>query len=324
MALVNAQGIEHLRISGKGTLNGNGPTYWQAFGKRRMENPRTTNLDVERPRLMFIDRCNDVRIEGIRLHDSGFWNLHMYKCRDVVIDGLEIKAPTSGNLRGPSTDGIDVDSCQNVTIRNTYISCNDDNIALKGSKGPLADKDTDSPPVENILVENCSFGDGNGIITCGSEATLVRNVNVRNCTVDGRTTVLTLKLRPDTPQHYENITIDRVVLKGGGRILNFAPWMQFFDLKGQPAPSRQVNNITLRNITGEYRTMGMIAGNVANEARTATTDVLRDITLENIDLKLADDKFLVSGVENLVVKNVTVNGKPLVVKQQAPGSGPRR
>jgi hypothetical protein len=33
------------------------------------------------------------------------------------------------------------------------ISFNDDNIALKGSKGPLANQDVDSPPVENTLIE---------------------------------------------------------------------------------------------------------------------------------------------------------------------------
>lgn len=317
LALVNAQGMNGVRIGGKGKLDGNGRPFWEAFWKRRAENPRCTNLEVERPRLMFIDRCTDVQIEGLKLHDSGFWNLHLYRCRDVVIDGLEIKAPVSGQTRAPSTDGIDIDSCQNVTVRRCNISVHDDNIALKGSKGPLADKDTDSPPVENILVEDCHFGDGNGVITCGSEATLVRNVLVRNCTVDGRTNILTLKLRPDTPQHYEHITIDGIKLKGAGRILNVAPWLQFFDLKGHPPPSRTVNNITIRNVTGEYRSFGGIRGNVGVPDRS-TTDVIRDITLENIDLKLTDENFVVAGVDNLVIKNVLVNGKPLV--PQAPAA----
>ena len=120
----------------------------------------------------------------------------------------------SASLRGPSTDGIDVDSSQNVAIRKCYISTGDDDIALKGSKGPRADQDPDSPPVENILVEDCEIGDGNGLITCGSEATIVRNVTARNCVMSGRATLLTLKLRPDTPQHYEHITMDGIKLAG--------------------------------------------------------------------------------------------------------------
>ncbi len=304
MALVNAQQLEGVRITGPGTLNGNGVPFWQAFWQRRKENPKCTNLEVERPRLMFIDRCRDVRIAGVALEDSGFWNLHLYRCRDVTIEDIRITIPSSAklNVRGPSTDGIDVDSSQNVTIRHCYISNNDDNIALKGSKGPHADQDKDSPPVENILIEEVECGDGNGLITCGSEATTVRNVVARNCTMSGRATMLTLKLRPDTPQHYENITLDGITLKGTGRLINVAPWTQFFDLQGQPPPSRRVNGITLKNIHGEYGTFGILNGNPG--------DVLADFTLENIDVKLRDETLKLGPVEHLSVQAVTLNGKP--------------
>ena len=329
MALVNAQEMEHVRIRGKGVLDGNGITYWARFWQRRRENPKCTNLEVERPRLMFIDRCKDVRIEGISLRYSGFWNLHLYRCSDVLIEGLTITSPTrhtqhrnymtdsilkgmkqdaevkngplKDNILGPSTDGIDIDSSQTVTVRKCYISVNDDNIALKGSKGPLAGEDKDSPPVEDILIEDCEFGDGNGMITCGSEATLVRNVTVRNCVISGDATMLTLKLRPDTPQHYENILIDGIQLRGGkGRLLNVAPWTQFFDLKGHAPPARTVNHITIRNVTGEFHTLGTLRGNHG--------DTLRDITLENIDLKLADSGFEPGEVKNFVSNNVMLNG----------------
>lgn len=311
LALVNAEQMDRVRITGKGVLDGNGVVFWQAFWKRREENPRCTNLEVERPRLMFIDRCRDVRVEGVSLQDSGFWNLHLYRCRDVVIENVRITIPSAAkfDIRGPSTDGIDVDSSQNVTIRKCYISTNDDNIALKGSKGPLADKDKDSPPVENILVEDVEVGDGNGLITCGSEATLVRNVTVRNCTLSGRATLLTLKLRPDTPQHYENITMDGIRLAGTGRLLNVAPWTQFFDLQGHPPPTRQVNNITLRNIRGSYRAFGTLRGNPG--------DVLRDITLENFDVKLDEERLALGATQNLVLKNVVVNKQPYVLPKPA-------
>lgn len=337
MALVNAQEMDRVRISGKGVLDGNGITYWAKFWQRRRENPKCTNLEVERPRLMFIDRCTDVRVEGISLRYSGFWNLHLYRCRDVLVDGVSITAPTrhtshrnymtpeilkgmekdsavknlpiKDNILGPSTDGIDIDSSQKVTVRNCYISVNDDNIALKGSKGPLADEDKDSPPVEDILVENCEFGDGNGMITCGSEATKIRNVTVRNCRITGDATLLTLKLRPDTPQHYENILIENITLEGGsGRVMNIAPWTQFFDLKGHAPPSRTVNNVTLRNITGSFHNFGSLGGNPG--------DTLRDITLENIDLKLVDSNFRPVGVRNLITKNVLFNGVPYAAPEK--------
>lgn len=330
MALVNAQEMARVRIGGKGVIDGNGITFWAKFWQRRRENPKCTNLEVERPRLMFIDRCQDVRIEGLALRYSGFWNLHLYHCRGVLIEGLTITAPSrhtqhrspmtaallkgmatealvrnaplKDNILGPSTDGIDIDSSQQVTVRKCYISVNDDNIALKGSKGPLADHDTLSPPVTDILIEDCEFGDGNGLLTCGSEATTVRNVTVKNCRISGDATLLTLKLRPDTPQHYENILIDGIQLSGGaGRLLNVAPWKQFFALDGHAPPPRTVNNITVRNVRGECAAFGTLRGNPG--------DTLRDITLENIDVRLADPHLALGALTRFTARNVVLNGR---------------
>jgi alpha-L-rhamnosidase len=202
--------------------------------------------------MLFLDECRDVRIEGLTFRDSGFWNLHLYRCRDVVIEGVTIKAPDSGPIRAPSSDGIDLDSSRDVVVRRTNISVGDDCIALKGTKGPHADQDADSPPVENIVIEDCTFGEGHGVLTCGSEAMLVRNVTVRRCKVTGANNVLSLKLRPDTPQRYEDILIEDVDLRvsDGGRLLKVQPWSQFFDLAGQAPSHSQVKNVTVRNVRG--------------------------------------------------------------------------
>jgi len=301
MALINAQELEGERIGGKGRLDGNGIRFWAAFWQRRKENPRCTNLEVERPRLMFIDRCHDVKIEGLALQDSGFWNLHVYRCSQVLLTGLHIAAPSTGPILGPSTDGMDIDSSQNVTIRRCSISVNDDNIALKGTKGPFAEKDPDSPPVEHILIEDCEFGDGNGMVTCGSEATYIRDVTVRNCRITGKTNLVCLKLRPDTPQHYENITIDGVTLSGDqGRILDVAPWMQFFDLKGQPPPVQTVDHLTIRNVHGTFGSFGRLRGNQGS--------LLKNITLENFDVQLGRPKLDAADTAELSMTNVRING----------------
>ncbi len=302
MALINAQGMDRVRIGGKGKIDGNGILFWAAFWQRRKENPNCTNLEVERPRLMFIDQCRDVRLEGLTLRDSGFWNVHLYRCRDVVIDGVSIFSPGSVPIRAPSTDGIDIDSCQSVVIRNCHISVDDDCIALKGSKGPLADQDKSSPPVENVLVENCKFGDGHGVVTCGSEATIIRNVTVRNCVVTGINSLVRLKLRPDTPQLYENLLFDSIQLSGEGKVIEINPWTQFFDLKGHPPPSSTVRNLTIRNLSGSYGTMGVMAGN--------PRDTITGVVLENIKLNLKKTDFKIGAVKDLVVRDVQVNGKP--------------
>jgi polygalacturonase len=311
MALINAEQLDRVRIGGPGVLDGNGILFWAAFWQRRKENAACTNLEVERPRLMFIDRCTDVAITGLTFRDSGFWNLHLYRCRQVVVDGLRIITPAAKQILAASTDGIDVDSSQDVTIRNCLISVDDDNIALKGTKGPLATEDRSSPPVENILIENCEFGEGNGVVTCGSEATIVRNVVVRNCRVTGQTNLICLKLRPDTPQHYHDILIENITLSGGaGHLLQIAPWTQFFELKGHPPPARAIDRLTIRNVRGSFGSFGVLGGNPG--------DRLTDIRLENIDVILADDRIVLGQVEGLSFDAVTVNGKAFQPPAPAP------
>jgi len=303
LALVNGTGLEGVRISGEGVFDGNGILFWAAFWQRRKENPDCTNLEVERPRLMHLADCRNVRIEGVSLRDSGFWNLHLYRCQDVLVEGVSIHAPGKGSrVRAPSSDGIDIDSCQRVTVRKCRIEVDDDCIALKGSKGPLADRDPSSPPVEQILVEDCEFHGGHGVVTLGSEATTVRDVTVRNCTVKGDINLVRLKLRPDTPQRYENLTYEDIRLEGGGRIFSVQPWRQFFDLKGHEPPTSLVRNLTLRNIRGSYGSMGAFKGN--------PLDTLTDVTLDNLELELANPELDAGEVGKVTVRNVTINGKP--------------
>lgn len=303
MALVNAQNMSRVRIGGPGKIDGNGILFWAAFWQRFKENRACTNLEVERPRLMFIDTCSDVRIHDLTLRDSGFWNVHLYRCRDVLVENLDISSINS-RIKAPSTDGIDIDSCQNVTVRRCTIAVDDDCIALKGSKGPLADRDETSPPVENILVEQCTFNAGHGVVTFGSEATIVRNITVRDCDVNSQNSVVRLKLRPDTPQLYENILYENIRLNAdAGSLISARPWTQFFDLKGHASPPSIVRNLTLRNITGNYGSFGALDGN--------SNDIIDGVTLENIRLKLKTPRLTTGAmVKNFTKRDVRINEEP--------------
>jgi polygalacturonase len=110
-------------------------------------------------------------------------------------------------VKAPSTDAIDLDACTHILVDRCYMEVNDDAIALKGGKGPYADVDSTNGPNMNILIRNCSFGFCHSAVTCGSEAIHNRNILVQECKVNGPSRVLWLKMRPDTPQLYENITL---------------------------------------------------------------------------------------------------------------------
>ena len=167
-ALVNAYGVDGFSITGEGVIDGNGLRYWRDFWTRRRVNPACTNLEALRPRMIYVAQSEDIFIEGVTLRNSGFWTTHLYKCDYVRIKDVTIFAPNEP-VPAPSSDAIDLDACNNVHISGCRISVNDDIVCLKGGKGPWADQDPDNGTNSNILVEDCWFGRGPGVLTFGSE-----------------------------------------------------------------------------------------------------------------------------------------------------------
>jgi len=289
-ALVNACGVDHFSISGKGTINGNGKKYWEAFWERRKENPKCTNLEVSRPRLVFVWNSNHVQLQDVKLINSGFWTNHFYKCNNVKLLDLYIFSPHI-ELKAPSTDAIDIDICTNFLVKGCYMSVNDDAIALKGGKGPYADQDQNNGPNANIIIEDCTFGFCHSALTNGSESIHNKNVIMRNCKIDGASRLLWLKMRPDTPQRYEYIRVEDIKGEAKTCLAVFA-WKQFFDLKGRPdVPLSYGDHITLKNIDLKCETFY----GVENDPNVR----LSHFTFENLNIEAVKtniDKSLINGV----------------------------
>lgn len=304
-ALVNAYGVDSFTISGKGTIDGNGLKYWEAFWARRKENPKCTNLEVSRPRLLFVQNSNDIQIQDVKLHNSGFWTAHIYKCNNVKFLGVDIFAPKEP-VPAPSSDAIDLDVCSNVLIKGCSMSVNDDAIAMKGGKGPWADKDPNNGPNFNILIEDCVFGWCHSTFTCGSESIHTRNVLMRNCKIgEMASRLIYLKMRPDTPQLYEYITIENV--SGNVRTGVFIkPWRQFFDLQDRETPPLSISrNISFRNLNLDCKAIFDIG--------ITENDSLQNFEFKNIVAKSEKLVFDPTLFEGLVLENVVVNGVPMTI-----------
>jgi polygalacturonase len=307
-ALINAYHVDSFSITGPGTINGNGFKFWTAFwayrDSMRKIGKSATNLEVSRPRLLFIWGCNNVTIQNVKLRDAGFWTTHLYQCNNVLIENCDIRSPFRP-VKAPSTDGIDIDVCKKVTIRNCYISVNDDAICIKGGKGPDAHKRAENGVVEDILIENCTFGESHGTLTLGSECIHARNITMRNCKVDNDNPLLRLKMRPDTYQVYENIRIENITGRCG-TIISMAPWKQFFDMFGSTEkPFATVRNITFSNINVQCKSFGDMQGNPA--------DKVADIIFREINAT-AESAALKTEYKGIKVEKVVVNGAPLVIK----------
>ena len=295
-ALVNAYGVDGFTISGHGTINGNGLKFWEAFWQRRKEDPNCTNLEV------FIWKSNDVQVQDVSLINAGFWSSHYYQCKNIKLLDLTITSPHEP-VKAPSTDAIDLDVVSNVLIKGCYLAVNDDAIALKGGKGPWADEDPNNGENTNIIIEDSEFGFCHGALTNGSESIHNKNVIMRNIKVQDAVRLLWLKMRPDTPQHYEYITLENIT----GKVRSFIyvkPWTQFFDLKGkEEVPLSYSDHITMKNMDLEC--------DIFFDVAITEHDRLSDFTFENLNIRAAKADFEPDFVKGFEVKNVVVNGKKL-------------
>ena len=310
-ALVNADGLDGFTISGKGTIDGNGLRYWKAFWLRREFNPNCTNMDEMRPRLLFISNSKNVRVSGVKLINSPFWTSHFYKCENVKLLDLYIyssKAP----VKAPSTDAVDIDACKNFLIKNCYMSVNDDAVALKGGKGPLADKDKNNGGNYNIIIEDCVYGFCHGALTFGSESIHNRNIILRRIKILSAERLLWLKMRPDTPQNYEYVLVEDIEGTDIGNFIFIQPWTQFFDLKGEKASKMSyARNITMRNIKMDCNNFFNVGLEVGGSNVNAYKYSLSDFTFENLDITAKDPKLDTTVMKNFILKNVVVNGRKL-------------
>jgi hypothetical protein len=153
----------------------------------------------------------------------------------------------------------------------------------------------------NVVIRNCRFGFCHSAVTCGSEAIHNRNILFQNCRLDGPDRVLWLKMRPDTPQKYEYITVENITGQAG-RLIFAKPWRQFFDLQGRETPPFCVSdNIILRNIDLKCR--------IFADIDISGLDSLKNFTFKNLRITAEDGTLKKELFNGLTVKNVVVNGK---------------
>ena len=189
--------------------------------------------------MICFDKCKNVKISGLKLHNQAVWCVHILYCKKVLIENLNITA--DHNI--PSSDGIDIDSSDGVTVTGTFIDVNDDCISIKSGK----DEDglRVNRPSENILIEKCHFAYGHGGVAMGSETSGgIRKVEVRNCIVDaGNWAPIRFKSQPSRGGVVEDITYRNIMLKDTRKAVEFniCAFTQFFCLIQIPSPKPSIN-----------------------------------------------------------------------------------
>lgn len=265
-ALINIIDVNGVNISGEGTIDGSG-TEWPGFGRQNSQQrqqlspaARDSMMKIPRlgrPRLICFQNCTKVRISNLNLHNQAVWCLHILYCKDVIIKNLNIRA--AHNI--PSSDGIDVDSSNGVTITGCFIDVNDDCITIKSGKD--ADGLRVNRPSENILVKKCTFGYGHGGVSMGSETSGgIRNVRIINCEVDsGNWAPMRFKTQPSRSGVVENIVYRNIRIKDAKQAFEFnLEWRMVPPIAPPAKVLPVVRNVRFINITGNVNILGMMHG----------------------------------------------------------------
>lgn len=161
--------VEDVAIYGQGTINGQSSfdTWW--------DNVRDMKIAF-RPRMVFLERCKNITLQGFGLKNSPTWVLHPYFSQDLKFLNLSINNPADS----PNTDGLDPESCKNVEILGLHFSLGDDCIAIKSGKIYMGRRY--KMPSENITIRQCLMENGHGAVTVGSEVGAgVKNIRVERC-----------------------------------------------------------------------------------------------------------------------------------------------
>lgn len=184
VGILNINGQHHVKITGSGCIDGQGPYWWNKYwgqdktgGMRKYYDAEglrwCADYDCRRVRNLVVMESDHIELSSFESRRSGFWNIHVCYSREVYINGLSIY-----DNEGPSTDGIDIDSCEDVLVENCTIACNDDSICVKSGR------DADGLRVNRIcrkvVIQNCQILTGCGV-TIGSETSGgVQDITIRN------------------------------------------------------------------------------------------------------------------------------------------------
>ena len=132
MALITADNVENIAITGHGTIDGQGLQLALSIdslhhtGERidtHYNERRQRPSELARPKLIFFHQCKNVRVSDMHLQSSANWGLSFDLCENIRLSGLTIVNRAYWN-----NDGIDLTDCTHVVIDNCDINSADEGI----------------------------------------------------------------------------------------------------------------------------------------------------------------------------------------------------
>ena len=223
-ALVMAESCEDLTLSGYGTLDFRGTELRQE--------------DVD-GRVLAMADCRHVVVEGLTLLDSPAWNTHLTNCVDTVLQNVKVIS----HLDVLNTDGVDLESCTNTVMRDSFIFCGDDAACLKG-KGEFGS--TGVHWIRNTIYSLKSA------LKLGSEVNDSRDISFEDNDILGCDRGMSLYIEDGA--HIEDVRFvgnrfEKPVLDAKQRLIDFYT----HDRKGDGKGGGQIRNVLIKDTVVDRR-----------------------------------------------------------------------
>jgi polygalacturonase len=264
--LIYAFEQENIAITGRGTLDGAASDEnWWKWARRSGTRPALAANDIRalrdmgnrgvpvrervfgaghylRPPFIQPYRSRNILIEGVKIINSPFWEIHPVLSSNITVRGVQIFT------HGPNNDGCDPESSRDVLIEDCVFDTGDDCIAIKAGRDD--DGRRINVPSENIIIRNSVMKDGHGGVVIGSEMSGgVRNVFVENCRMDSPNLDRALRFKSNA---LRGGTIENVFMRNVevGRVAEAVLTIDFLYDTGAKGPYRPVlRNVELEKVT---------------------------------------------------------------------------
>ncbi len=253
--------------------------------------------DYLRPVLLNFTRCKNILLDGPTFENSPAWALHPWLCENILIQNIYVKNPWYSQ----NGDGIDVDSCKYVIVKDSIFDVGDDALCVKSGKNEDGRKL--ATPCEYVRFENCTVYHGHGGFVAGSEMSGgIKNIYVRNCTFIGTDTGLRFKSCIGRGGVVEDIFIDGVnMTKISREAIIFTMGYDMDTKAGQTTAPEEIpefKNIKISNVTCAKTDVPISISGLSEMP-------VHDVTLKNVYIN-SQKPIFIEKAENIVQDNVSV------------------
>ncbi len=274
-ALVVAVDAKNIGIEGEGIIDGQGAAVKakQILTDTRPEGQRWGR----RPFLLQIVRCDGVTLDGIALHYSAAWTSHYFQTRHISIKNIKIVSVGVAH-----NDGIDIDGCQDVQIKDSDIESGDDAVCFKTTSSKM--------PCSNIVISGMRLKSSQGAIKMGTESMAAfEHIKISNCYIYN-TNNGGIKLLSVDGAHLHDIEISDItmvevktpiLIRLGSRLSVFRKDQ---DTKQETGT---LEDVTIRNVKAKAADNAQLMPPSGILITGIPGHNIKNLTLENIEIQLA-------------------------------------